>query len=74
MVVDDLDVNRVRFIPTKADPPLIVYANTVLTKPVTSENLQPISWNSCKVGKSCCRMDVIELSFRHNSNALEPRA
>jgi hypothetical protein len=45
VIIDDLDVFRSAISPDKADPPLIVDADTVLTRPVTAQRLQPVSWN-----------------------------
>jgi hypothetical protein len=43
MVVDDLDVMRVSLDPGKAQPPLIVHSNRVLTIAISAEHLQTVS-------------------------------
>jgi hypothetical protein len=42
MVVHDGDVVRMTILPTKANSPLLIDANTVLASPVTLESLQSI--------------------------------
>jgi hypothetical protein len=46
MVVDDLDINGSgrAFGPFETNPPLIIYADAVLTQPITPERLEPITW------------------------------
>ena len=47
MVVDDLDVMRVTADPAEANPPLVVYPDAVLTKPISGQLLQTVrGWNS----------------------------
>jgi hypothetical protein len=42
MVVDDLDVPSMSFVPTETDSPLSIYADRMLTAAVASQCLQPI--------------------------------
>jgi hypothetical protein len=42
VVVHDLDLVGIPISPHKADPPLVVDSNTVLTTPVTTQRFQPI--------------------------------
>lgn len=44
MVVCDLDFKGISFDPLETDAPLIVDADTVLSSPVTSQYLEPVSW------------------------------
>jgi hypothetical protein len=37
MIVHDLNFKRVAFIPAKADPPLVIDSNTVLTSPIAGQ-------------------------------------
>src|ERR1017187_2967853 len=64
MIVHDLNFKRVAFIPVKADPPLVVDSNTVLTSPIAGQGFQPIPRNRSQVGNRCRRMKVIELPPR----------
>ncbi len=70
MIVHDLNFKRVAFIPVKADPPLVVDSNTVLTSPIAGQGFQPIPRNRSQVGNRCRRMKVIELPFRHDGDTL----
>ena len=55
MVVNDLDVMRVAILPAKADPPLIVDPDTVLSSAIALELLEPVARRNTKVvqGFSC---------------------
>ena len=46
MVVGNLYVFRSAFPPLKADPPLIIDPDAVLTFPVTRQRLESVSWDS----------------------------
>jgi hypothetical protein len=43
MIVNDLDIFRCTFAPGEADSPLIVYPDTVLTLPLATQRLKPVS-------------------------------
>jgi hypothetical protein len=49
VVVDDLDIMRVGAFPAKADPPLIVHANTALPSAIPFELLQPVAGRNAQV-------------------------
>jgi hypothetical protein len=44
VVIDDFDIVGCVFEPPKADPPLIVYADAVLTNAIASQGLEPVAW------------------------------
>ncbi len=71
MIVDYLNFKRVAFNPAKADPPLVVDPNTVLTSPIAGQGFQPIPRNRSQVGNGCHRVNVIELPFRHHGDTLK---
>lgn len=52
MVVDDLDVSRLPTRPAEANPPLIVYPNTVLARAFSFEALQSISRRDSQIFNS----------------------
>ncbi len=52
MVIYDLDVVGVAFLPTKADPPLAVDSNRVLSFAISAEGLQPIAGKATQIGKA----------------------
>lgn len=49
MVVDDLDVLRTGVGPDEADPPLVVDADAVLPRSVTTQPFQPVAWKRPQV-------------------------
>lgn len=49
MIVNDLNLVRVTVVPTKADAPLIVHANTVLAGPIALEFLEPIAGRDAEI-------------------------
>ena len=44
MIVDDLDLVRPLVAPPKYDPPLVVYADRVLAREVSSQGFQTVPW------------------------------
>ena len=71
MVVHDLNVVR-SIVPAKAYPPLIVYADRVLTLPVTSQSFQPIAGRHPEIGKVPGDVEGAEFSSRLLLDGLEP--
>jgi hypothetical protein len=72
MVIDDL--NQFGTItPDKADAPLIVDPDAVLTATVASQCLEPISGRGSQVREAGCRAQHVELAQRHRSNRREIR-
>ena len=59
MVINDLDRDGERnfAVPFKANAPLIVDPNTVLTRPVTTKRLETIARNHRQCVKGACRLD-----------------
>jgi hypothetical protein len=45
VVIDNLNVARIRIYPSETDPPLIIDPNAVLTPSVTGEGFEAISRN-----------------------------
>lgn len=43
MIVAKFDMARIAILETKADTPLIVYGDRMLTNPITFEKVQPIA-------------------------------
>jgi hypothetical protein len=62
VIVDNLDIVRVSVLPPKADAPLVVDANAVLTLSVTAQRFEPIAGRDAQVLKRACSMQVQELS------------
>jgi hypothetical protein len=49
MIIDDLDAFRRAFAPDEAESPLIVDPDAMLTLPVATQSLKPVSWNCRQV-------------------------
>jgi hypothetical protein len=49
VIVDNLDVIGIAVMPTKTDPPLFVYANTVLAPAVSLHALQPVTGRAVQI-------------------------
>jgi hypothetical protein len=49
VIVDDLHIVRVAVPPVKADPPLIVHADAVLSTTVTGEPFQTVPWRKTEI-------------------------
>src|SRR5437870_1958893 len=61
VIVDNLDVVRVSVLPAKADAPLVVDANAVLTLSAAAQRLEPIAGRDGQVLKRACSMQVQKL-------------
>jgi hypothetical protein len=61
VIVNDLDVEGVRSDPAKADPPLIVDADTVLTETICGELLQTVRRRNSEVREACSGVQHDEL-------------
>ena len=51
MVVDDLNIMGVAVAPAKADPPLVIDSDAVLSFSIAQQALQPIAGRSPEVSK-----------------------
>jgi hypothetical protein len=72
MVIDDLNVLGSTARPAKADSPLVVDPNAVLTLAVTLERFEAISgWNT-QVVELACDFQLTQLAAGHLCNGLKP--
>ena len=62
MVVADFDIVGIAIQKSKADPPLVVDGNRVLTDAVTSERMQSVTRGNSEVTQSRRRIDLFEFS------------
>jgi hypothetical protein len=62
MVIDDFDIEGIGTDPTKANPPLSIDANAVLSDSITRQFFQAIAWWHLKVIEGSCRIKYPELS------------
>jgi hypothetical protein len=63
MVIDDLDVMGITFFPYKADAPLLVDPDAVLTLSIIMQGLQMIGrWNPQSLNEAC---SIEYLEFDH---------
>ena len=73
MIVDDLYILGSRCGPAKAQAPLIVNTNAVLTLSVALQGLKPIAgWRSQEIQRCCC-LDLSELTCGHLDDRSEAR-
>jgi hypothetical protein len=49
MVVHDLDVKRIAVLPSEADAPLIIDANTVLSSALPAQLLESVPWRDAQI-------------------------
>jgi hypothetical protein len=64
VIVDNLDIVRGSVLPTKADTPLVVDANAVLTLSVAAQRLEPIARGDGQVLDRPCSMQIQQLAPR----------
>jgi hypothetical protein len=64
VIVRDLDVVGVAPLPTKADPPLLVHTNAVLTASVPREPFQAVSGRHPEIVQCVCGIHEQQLSVR----------
>ena len=62
MIVNNLDLVRIAILPTKADPPLPIDANTVLSSPIAFESLEAIARRRSEIVKGLGGIHHDELS------------
>jgi len=75
VVVDDFDIFRPLFCPTKTNAPLIVYANAVNALLVTAQSFQAIAGRYEEIRQRLCGVQHGELSFNDVLNRPKaPRA
>ena len=65
MIVDNLYFKGIRPLPPKADPPLIVDADAVLSLPIPTESLQAVSWRRSKIAKFDGTVQLAQFSAGH---------
>jgi len=49
MIVNDLDLVRITISPPKADPPLVVDPNAMLSRAIAFELLEPVPWRHAEI-------------------------
>jgi hypothetical protein len=64
VVVDDLDVMGISISPSKANPPLPVDPNAVLSRAVASQDLQPVARRRAEIGKRAGIVYLRQLAVR----------
>jgi hypothetical protein len=74
MIVDDLHIFRTILDPAEADSPLIIYANTPLSRPVVSQLFQPVPWRQTKRFNPCRGIKHIEFPRRDFFNVAPRRS
>jgi hypothetical protein len=62
VVLNDLHLVCITVVPAKADAPLIVHANAVLSSPVSLQRLQTVAWRYPKILQAFGRVELNELA------------
>lgn len=62
MIVNNQDLVRIAILPTKADPPLLIDANTVLSGPIAFKSLEAIARRRSEIAKGLGGIHDDELS------------
>jgi hypothetical protein len=65
VIVRDFDFVGISLLPAKADPKLIVDANTVFAGAVSTQTLQTISWRHAQVTKVSNSVELSQFSPNH---------
>jgi hypothetical protein len=65
MIIDDFDISGARrsVRPFEAYPPLIVYTDAILARPITTQCLKPVTWQRTQIGKTLGGFQPIEPGF-----------
>jgi hypothetical protein len=71
VIVDDLHVVSVPFVPDEADAVLIVDPNAVLPASVAHERLEPVAGKRRQVAKLPSSMELLQLSLGDPRDPLE---
>jgi hypothetical protein len=53
MVIDDLDVDGASFLPTEADPPLIIDSYAVLARTVAAQRFEAVTRRNAQILEVC---------------------
>ena len=65
MVIHDFDVESIAGAPAKADPVLVVHANTVLALAPALQGFQSVTWRDPEVGQDRRGVQHLQLPSRH---------
>src|SRR5262245_46639161 len=68
VVVDDFDMCRFSFIPNKANPPLVIDPDRILSFPVCLQRFQPVARRNTQISKHPRLIQQTELSQGHVLN------
>jgi len=72
MIIHDLDFKGVPLAPRKANPPLVIDADAVLTFPIAFEAFQAISWQRRERPETRRGVEHVEFPKGLAFNSLEP--
>lgn len=72
MIVRDFDIGRPRRRPSKANAKLIVYADAVLSGPISAQQFQPIAWRDSQVLQCSGDLQLSEFAPRDRRDAHKP--
>jgi len=66
MVINNFDIVRVAFVPSEANPPLVIDSDAPLSFPITMQPLEPVARRNSKVLDLRCSIEHPKLSKRHS--------
>jgi hypothetical protein len=69
MVIHDLDVGGIACLPSEADTPAVVNADTELSFTVPSERFEPVVGRSPEIVQPSCTVQIKQLPSRHTLEA-----
>jgi len=72
MIIDNLDIASIAFLPYKTDAVLIVNPHTVLSRPVAFERFKPVTRQRRQITQCARPMNRSELPARHIGDVLKP--
>ena len=72
MVIHDFNIEGISVLPAKADPPLVVNADAVLSFAVALECFEPVTGRDLELLKALCLMQVQKLAAGDPLNRPEP--
>ena len=73
MIIDDLDVEGIPFVPSEAYSPSFIDANAVPARPVTFQSFEAVAGRRHQVLQTPCTVQIEQFSPRRSFDRLESR-
>ncbi len=68
MIVDDFNVARTAVLPIETDSPLIVNSDAVLTRPITRQFFESVTWRGQQIAQVFRIIQIKQLASRRTLN------